>query len=298
METKFSKSTDKEHKVKLESSILYAVWSSNAIHAGGEAGIEVRTLFVGEGCKIKITGKSEKGKKLGKISDTIYGNGYSGTLTIPDKIEIGDKAYFEVKLPQLGLSAESNRIPINPRIVVSNMAWEKKEVGRGDVLKLTADVEGVRDESGVKVIIYEYDPDGNRDKIAEIPANVKNKKIEVLWEFDYHDSTLDILTEKELQRYDKEKHYAFPEYFFTLKIGDEEFGKKQESGLLVFKDWIEFTLLDERGEPYKNEDYIILLADGNNRKGTLDENGHGSEKELPPGEVTIVLPKKGRIFGR
>lgn len=298
METKFSKSTDKKHKVKLESSILHAAWSANVAYAGSEVGVEVKTMFVGEGGKIKITGKSEKGEKLSKISDKIYGNGYSGKLTIPEKIKIGDKAFFEVKLPQLGLSAKSNRIPIYPRIVVSSMAWDKKEAGRGDTLKLAADVEGVRDESEVRIIIYEHDRDGNHDKIAEIPTNVKNKKIEVMWEYEYHDDTLNIPTENELQKYSKEKHYERPEYFFALKIDDEEYGKDKESGLLKFKDMLDFRLLDEDGEPFKNEEYILLLADGKNKKGTLDENGHGCEKDLPPGEVTIILPKKGQIFGR
>ena len=298
MGTKFTKSTDKEHKVKLESSILHAAWSANVAYAGSEVGVEVKTMFVGEGSKINITGKSEKGKKLGKISDKIYGNGYSGKLAIPEKIKVGDKAYFKVELPQLGLSAESDRIPIYPRIVVSNMAWEKKEARRGDILKLTADVEGVRDESEVIAVIYEYDRDGNHDKTVEIPTLVKNKKVEVMWEFEYHDDTLSIPTERELQKYNKEKHYSSPQYFFTLEIDDEEYGKNQESGLLKFTDFLDFRLLDEKGQPYKNEDYVILLADGNNRKGTLDENGRVREKDLPPGEVTIILPKKGRIFGK
>ncbi|UCE67680.1 MAG: hypothetical protein JSU85_06650 [Candidatus Zixiibacteriota bacterium] len=298
METKFTKSTDKEHKVKLESSILYAAWSANVAYAGSEVGVEVKTMFVGEGGKINITGKSEKGKNLGKIKEKIYGNGFSGKLTVPDKIKPGDKAYFAVKLPQLGLKAESNRIPIVPKIEVSNMRWDKKEARRGDTLKLTADVEGVRDESEVKVIIYEHGQDGNHDKTVEIPATVKNNKIELLWEYEYHDNTLNIPTEKELQKYSKEKHYKHPEYYFTLKIDDVEYGRNQESGLLKFIDMFDFRLLDEDGEPYKNEDYIILLADGKSKKGTLDEDGRGREEDLPPGEVTIILPKKGQIFGR
>jgi len=298
METKFNKSTDKEHKIKLESSILHATWSGNEVHAGSEALIEVKTLFVGEGGKIKITGKSEKGKKLGKIKDKIYGNGFSGRLTIPDKIKPGDMAYFKVELSGLGVSAESNHVPIRPKIEISNMKWDKQEARRGDVLKLSADIGGVRDETEVSVIIYEYDQDGNHDKIVEIPTNVKSKKIEVEWEYEYHDSTLNIATEKQLQKYKKEKHYANPEYYFTLKIDDEEFGQKQESGLFKFKDMLDFTLLKDSGEPYANEDYIILLADGKDRKGTLDESGHGSEQDLPPGEATIILPKQGRIFGK
>ena len=218
METKFSKSTDKEHVIKLESSILHAVWSSNVAYAGSEMGVEVKTMFVGEGGKISITGKSENGKSLGKVNDKIYGNGYSGRLRIPDKIKPGDRASFKVKLPQLGLKAESNRIPIFPAVEVTNLKWDKKEARRGDTLKLTADVDGVRDESEVKVLIFERSQDGNHDRIAEIPTKVKNKKLEIRWEYEYHGSTTNIPTEDELQEYSKEKHYNHPEYFFTIRI--------------------------------------------------------------------------------
>jgi hypothetical protein len=298
METKFTKSTDKEHKVKLKSSILHAAWGANVAYAGSEIGVEVKTMFVGEGSKINIAGKSEKGKSLGKIKDKIHGNGFTGQLRIPDKIKPGDKAHFNVKLPQLGLKAESNLIPMFPRIEVANMKWDKKEAARTDVLKLSADVKGLRDESEITANIYEYDPDGNHDRVAEFRANVKNEKFDAAWEFDYHDNTLEIPTESEMQKYDKKKHYVNPQYFFTLKIDDVEYGGNQESGLLKFMDFLDFRLLDEDGEPYKNEDYIILLADGKDRRGTLDEDGRGSEKDLPPGEVTIILPEKGQIFGR
>jgi hypothetical protein len=256
-------------------------------------GVEVKTLFVGEGGKINITGKSEKGKNLGKIKDKIYGNGFSGKLTIPEKIKPGDKAYFKVKLSQLGLTAESNRIPLVPKIIVSNMKWDKKEARRGDTLKLTADVEGVRDESEVKVIIYEHDSDGNHDKIAEIPTNVKNKKIEVMWEYEYHEDTDEIPSEDELQKYNKEKHYEYPEYFFVLKIGDEEYGKDLESGILRFKDWIELTLTDEDGEPFADGEYILHLADGSKRDGTLDGDGRLREEDIPPGAISIEFISDG-----
>lgn len=289
METKFTKSTDKEHTVKLESSILYAGWGANEAHAGSEVGVEIKTLFVGEGGKITIIGKSEKGKKLGKIKDKIYGNGFSGKLTAPEKIKPGDRAYFKVKLPQLGLSAESNRIPLVPRIEVSNMKWDKEEARRGDTLKLTADVEGLRDESEVKVIIYERGRDGNRDRIAEIPTTLKNRKIEVLWDYEYYDSTKNIPTEEELQKHDKEKHYAHPEYYFVIKIGNEEYGKDLNSGIIKFKDWIEIQGEDESGKPLANGDYVVKLPDGTEKKGKLDQNGFARVDGIPPGEGEIVI---------
>jgi hypothetical protein len=295
VETKFSKSTDKEHVIELESSILHAAWSSNTAYAGSEVGVEVSTMFVGEGGKITITGKSEDGKNLGKIKDKIYGNGYSGKLRMPEKTKPGDMAYFTVKLPQLGLKAESNRIPIVPKIEVSNMKWDKKEARRGDTLKLTADVEGVRDESEVKVLIYERSPEGNDDKIAEIPTKVKNRKIEVSWDYEYHDSTLNIPTEEELQKYSKEKHYNHPEYFFALKIDDGEYGKKQESGILKFKDWVKIALTDENGDPAANEKYVLYMPDGTKREATLDNNGIAHEKDIPPGAIRVEFPEKDLI---
>jgi hypothetical protein len=283
LETKFTKSTDEEHKIKLESSILHAVWSTNVAYAGSEVGVEVRTLFVGEGGKVKIIGKSENGKKLSKIKDKIYGNGYSGKLKMPDNIKPGDKAYFLVELPQLGLSEKSNLIPLVPMIKVTGMAWDKKEARRGDELKLTADVEGVRDESEVKIVIYEHDRDGNHDKMAEIPTVVKKKNDE-------------IPTESELQEYNKEKHYEYPEYFFVLKIGDEEYGKDLESGILRFKDWIELTLIDENGDPLSNTDYILHLADGSKRDGTLDGEGRLHEEDVPPGSISAEFVTDGESF--
>ena len=247
-------------------------------------------MFVGEGGKINITGKSENGKNLGKIKDKIYGNGFSGKLKIPDKIKPGDMAYFTVKLPQLGLKTESNRIRLVPKIEVSNMKWDKKEARRGDTLKLTADVEGVRDESEVKVIIYEHDRDGNHDKIAEIPTKVKNKKVEISWDYEYHDSTLNIPAEDELQEYSEEKHYNHPEYFFALKIDNEEYGKDQKSGILKFKDWFEISLIDEKGDPKADEKYVLHLPDGSKREGTLNSDGYAREENIPPGAIDVEYP--------
>ena len=92
----------------------------------------------------------------------------------------------------------------------------------------------------MKIIIYEFDRDGAHDKIVELPATVKNKKIELQWAYEYHEDTDEIPSDAEMQRYGR--NYNPPEYFFTVKVDKQEFGKKQESGLLEFKDWIEIEL--------------------------------------------------------
>ena len=67
MDLKFTKSTDTEHEIKLESSLISASWRCGKAIAGQTATFEVRTAFVGEGATITVTGQSENGKQLGKI---------------------------------------------------------------------------------------------------------------------------------------------------------------------------------------------------------------------------------------
>jgi hypothetical protein len=288
MQTKFTKSTDAEHEVKLESSLIAAAWRCGAAFGGQKASFEVITSFVGEGASIKLTGKTENGKSLGKISDVIRNNKFIGAFDVPSDIERGDLAYFEVQLPANGLSGESNRIPVGPPIDVTNLKWSAKEARRGDKLKLTADARGVPDGTEAKITIFEYDRDNIHDRIVELMAEVKNQKIEIEWEYEYYEDTDEIPTEEELNRYGK--NYNPPEYFFTVTIGDAVFGKKQESGLLEFKDWIEIELKDENGNPVPNQRYVIELPDGSKKEGNLDENGHAKIEGIPPGAINVSYP--------
>jgi len=288
MDLKFTKSTDTEHEIELESSLISASWRSGKAIAGQTATFEVRTAFVGERAPIKIKGKSENGKKLGKIKDVIKRNKYVGEFEIPEDTELDDMVYFEVKLPKNGLEGESNRIPVFPPVRVFNLKWSVKEARRGDILTLSADVNGLRDHTEVTVIIYEYDRDSAHDKIIELPATVMNKRIELQWEYEYHEDTDEVPTQEELDKYGGK--YNPPEYFFTVKVEDTEFGTEQESGLLEFKDWIEIELLDEDGNAVANEDYILHLPDGGQRRGTLDGSGQAREEGIPPGNVEIEFP--------
>ncbi len=287
-ELKFTKSTDEEHEIKLDSTLIYANWRQGSAWGGYPAKLEVGTSFVGNGGKIKITGKSESGKNLGKLSDVINSNTFIGELEIPDDLEPGEEIFFKVELSKNGLSGGSNRIPVFPPPEVTNMQWSANEARRGDTLTLSADVNRVRDETEVIVTIYEHDQDGAHDRITELPAIVKNKRIEVLWEYEYHEDSDEIPTEEEMQEYGGS--YNPPEYFFTFKFGDLEIGREQESGLLVFKDWIQIELVDNFGHPIGERDYEIHLPDGTTREGTLDEEGKVRIEDIPPGKIRIVYP--------
>ena len=287
MELKFTKSTGKEEKVKLDSFLVYACWTSGKAIGGQKAGVEVGTAFVGNGASIKITGKSEKGKKLSKLDGNIRGNKFVGELDIPEDIEVGDFVYFEVKLPKNSLSGESERIPAFPPLQIDNLRWSAAEARRGDTLKLSAEARGVRDGTPATLTIYEHDQDGAHDKITELPATVDKEKIEVSWAYEYHEDVDEIPTEEQMQRYGR--HYNPPEYFFTVKIEGNEFGRKQESGLLNFKDWVDVTATRADGTPCADSEYKITLADGSTREGRLDSAGQVRIEDVPPGHYRIFI---------
>ncbi len=285
-ELKFTKSTDTEHEIKLDSTLISASWRCGAAVAGQTAKLEVITSFVGNGAKIKVTGKTENGTNLGKISDTISNNVYVGEFDVPEEIDLDDEAYFEVELSKNGLSGESSRIPCALPAEISNMQWSASEAGRGDVLTLSADVENVRPETEVLITIYEHDEDGAHDKITDLPGVVRSNRIEVEWEYEYFEDVDEVPTEEERQRYGRS--YNPPEYFFTIKVYDIEYGREQESGLLAFKDWVEIRVLNYAG----SESYILHLADGSERKGTFGEDGTAREEDVPPGRCSIEIERE------
>ncbi|MFH1686348.1 MAG: hypothetical protein ABIE70_02360 [bacterium] len=288
MSLKFTKSTDTEHEVKLDSFLISATWQVGRAIAGNSAPFEVRTAFVGEGAKIEVKGKSDKGLDLGKISSVIRNNRFQGDFAIPQDAELGDKVYFEVKLSKNSLNDTSERIPVFLPMQVFNLKWSAKEARRGDILTLTADVNGLRDGEEVTLIIYEYDRDGVHDKIVELPGTVKDKKIEVKWEYEYYEDTDEIQSQEELQQYGGS--YNPPEYFFTVKIENTEYGIKQESRLLQFKDYVEIALIDNAGAGLADQKFTIHLADGSTQDGQLDQNGRARIDDISPGPYRIEFP--------
>jgi len=194
----YTKPSDTANKIQLESHLIYAIWTVGLAHAGQEAKLEVRTSFVGNGAKIKITCRTEAGKKLDKVEGTIFNNRYTGKVLIPDNCKPDDMIYFEAELPKHGLKQQSNSIPVRPVIKVSKMQWDRQEVNRKDAVTLTCQFQsGVQDDDEATVLIYEHNPNSSDIKVVSIPTVIKDNKIEMLWEFDYQDDTILIATDTE-----------------------------------------------------------------------------------------------------
>jgi hypothetical protein len=207
------------------------------------------------------------------------GNRFAANITVPANAK--DALYANVKLPKHGLSMKSGPLIILPPVQITNAKWDKPEARRGDILKLTADIKGVPDDTEALIEIWEHDADGAHDFVTKFPVLIKNKKVEAEWEFEYYEDVDDIPTAEE-----SEKGYHPPEYFFRVKVGEVS----AESGLIEFKDWIEIELKDGGDNPITDEKYILHLPDGQQRDGHLDENGYARIDNVPPGKCTLEFP--------
>jgi len=271
--------TDEPTKVELTSEIQRVIWTKQKAVPGGMAGLEIHTHYVGSNSELKIELEDHQGKSFGKYKEKIHGNRFWANIKIPEDAK--DALYAKVKLPKHGLELKSNPLIILPKIEITNAKWDKKEARRGDILKLTANIKGVPDGTEAEIEIWEHDADEAHDLITKFPVIVKDSKVESEWEFEYHEDTDEIPTKEE-----SEKGYNPPEYFFRVKVGEVH----KDSELLEFKDWIEISLVDKDENPMPDEKYILYLADGSQKKGTLDNQGKAKIEDILPGPVKIEYP--------
>lgn len=294
----YKKQTDKIHEIKLDSKITNVNWRQKSVVVGNKVSFFIQTHYVGNESDIEIKFEDKKGKvkvstidnpkkTKGSITDKIYGNQYMGTIIVPEKAK--EELKFTVKLKKHNIEMKSKPIKVYPKVNITNLKWSQKEARRGDIVKLSADVENLPDAEEIMILIYEYDQDGAHDFITKFPCPVKNKKIETEWEYEYHEDTDEIPTQKEKEKYGK--NYNHPEYFFVIDFYGQRFGDNQESKLLEFKDWIEFELIDTSGNPIKEEEYELTFADGTKKKGKLDKEGKVRIEDVPPGKAEIIYPK-------
>ena len=274
--------TNEVHQITLPSAIEQVQWTRLRAAPGGTVGLAVFTQFVGNGARLQIKLTDHQGATHGTFKDQLYGNRLTAEIQVPVKAR--DALYAEVKFPKHGLKQTSPALLLTPPVDIEDATWSQDEARRGDVLTLSADVEGVPDGAEAQITIFEHDADGAHDPITRFPTLVEQQKIEAEWEYEYHEDTDDIPIDDEA-----EQGYQPPEYFFRVDVE----GVSADSDLLAFRDWIEIELVDIHGQPVAEERYILTCADGSTQEGHLDENGYAHVENLPPGPVQYEYPDIG-----
>lgn len=279
---KYTVPTDEKHVIEVESSIVTAAWSRGSAYAGQEAPFQITTAFVGQGAKIVVEGKSQKGVKLGKITGKIFYNDFREAFTLPPDLERGDKIQFTVELPDNDLWAQGDSIPVYPMIGVHNLKWSAEEALDGDELNLTADVSQIEEETDALVTIYRYDPKDAHERITSIPTKVKDKKIDIQWVCRYGDSLKDLPTKEEIEK--RGGTYEKPKYFFTVQAGNTEYGKEDQASKFVTRP-IHSAQYIEIEDLLFNYDSALLLPEG------VSQGGKSKQKAVNGHDVFVLAHK-------
>jgi hypothetical protein len=274
--------TDETTQVTLPSAIEIVVWDRPCAAPGARVGLDVRTRFVSNGAQAQVQLRDGSGQTHRTFAEGITAGRLRADVLVPRNAR--DSLTAEVRLPRHGLQAVSPPLPLTPPITVRDVTWQKDggeatEARRGDILTLTAAVDGAPDGLEAEIAIFEHDADDAHDLITRFPVIVRHEQVEAEWEFEYHEDTDDIPTENE-----DPDGYRPPEYFFEVDVG----GVRAESEPVVFQDWVEFVFRDAYGTPRQDiEEVVLQLPDGSERREPVGPTGRVQLDDLPPGRTHI-----------
>lgn len=172
----------------------------------------------------------------------------------------------------------------NPQI--KNPHWEDSNGNTitkalvGDEVYLCADVTDIDDGATATIKIVEKDDEGEDDDIESVSGKVQDSKIKCKWKVKYTADDDDTESQKEMD----EKGYTLPEYAFTVECDGGESDKSDQMD--IYAKFIRKITLN--GKPLRSRPCKILLADGNEKLITTDEDGFIIIDEIPIGDVYIL----------
>jgi hypothetical protein len=85
------------------------------------------------------------------------------------------------------------------------------------------------------------------------------------------------------------KSYAPPQYYFVVVVDGVKVGDERQSGLLKFKDWVEFELEHSSETALSDFDIKLTYADGSNTAFLSSSNGKLRIDNITPGPIKFEL---------
>jgi hypothetical protein len=280
---KFTKPTDQENEITLDSYLISAEWEQSLAYVGQKVFLEIYTSFVGQEAPIAITGKSLDGQSLGTIRDTISDDYYRGEFSIPKTFRHSDPIYFEAELSDNSLWGQSEAIQVLPMPNIKNLKWSKDKAEKGDILTLSATVTNVREGTRAFFVIYNYDSDEAHERVAEIPTIVESADVSIKWQYQYHADRYDVPTYPQMEKYCGK--YENPRYFFVVRIGTEEYGHDDRPFIDIVIDWVNLAVTFKD----KRKAAPVQASGPETRVGLTDENGFVEFQHLKPGKYNVSI---------
>ena len=283
----FQGNSDQEETFKFASLLLEAGWMDTHGFVNGTASLQVRTLYVAHGSKIKVTLKDKEAKVLETLEGFVHADLFRKKIALTPAH--APWLFFEVELPDHHLKAIGQKLPVKPAIRVYEPTWKDKATGtavkdikRGMDLQIEAKTENLPEGSDARITIREKHGDlhGAHDLVS-IPVQVEGNKLSLLWRFEYPKDTYEFSSQDERGR--TEEKYAPPKIFFEASAH----GAVAKGPEADFLDFVVVEVSDSAGNPRADQKVKLTLPDGTHQEATSDAEGLVKVAATKPGRVEV-----------
>jgi len=158
---------------------------------------------------------------------------------------------------------------------IVDIKWSAASARDGETVKMQVETAGFDDDENVVFTVWEKDIDRPDRQVKEVAGvKLKGNKAEAEWQYEW--------VERDGTAVDSDK-YSSPTFYFSVRID----GVTARSPLLDYKDSVEIQAEDDEGNPLKDEQYRVTLANGDVRTGKLDSKGYARIEKVPPGKWEV-----------
>ena len=164
---------------------------------------------------------------------------------------------------------------------ITSASWSTKTAKVGETVQLQADISGF--DSGTEAVfqIFKQSTSSADEQMDTVKAESSGDKVEADWQFEYQGDTGNPSLGKK-----RAGKYSNPRFYFIVDVD----GSRARSGVLEITDSLKIVLKDENGNPIADEEYVVHFANGEVRRGTLDQNGEAVENRIPTEKSRVVFP--------
>jgi uncharacterized Zn-binding protein involved in type VI secretion len=198
----------------------------------------------------------------------------------------GDKTVSPLMGGVKEANVDSGSYDIEIRAITS-AKWSKKVAKVGEKVQMTAETTGVPAGEKATLEVHVKDSAFPDAILKTIETKVQGDKIEGEWE---------LVVDKDFLKLQEEKlkggGFSSPAYYFVAKTST----LTQRSGLLEYKDDIEFTLKDKDGNAIPDKKYRVILPSGEVKEGKLDGSGYAKAADVAPGKLKVSINVKDDKF--
>ncbi len=289
--------------VEVEPSLEWAAWDRPVVVAGATVQLSVQGALVGEGSPVTVTLRDGRDRVVGRGDGAMYRDRAVVSVAVDRRAAERDPdgvlCAADVELTEPGLTVVSAPLLVLPFAVLEDARWSAPEARDGDVVTLSCRLSGTPagvERAGrepVEVEVLRGDEGGDAfEPVATLRAGADRGRVEVRWRVGYEaDGKAQIATQADhdaaaARTGAAAARYRRPAWRFRARVA----GLVAESGEMWYQDWVGLELTD--GAPVADVPYVVHLADGTTREGTLGADGQAREDDVPPGPVRVEYPDR------